>query len=178
MLLWCVGLMKATKEQGQALLLVDVGLTTMTQQQWQNDDSKQNEDLCVLENAKGTVLTPNIQGGLVLMLPCHAVISYDGDSSLSLKLQNQREIEIVLLGILYLKEYRSDWALVNEGGCLPPICSLHGSVWMREMVDVLPIRSQWWCCTLDAVHVGAAKNMRSMLELQSKNMWSMMEPQC
>jgi len=25
--------MKATKEQGQALLLVDVGLTTMTQQQ-------------------------------------------------------------------------------------------------------------------------------------------------
>ena len=51
-----------------------------------------NEDLCVLENAKGTVLTPNIWGGLVLMLPSHAVISYDGDSSLSLKLQNQREI--------------------------------------------------------------------------------------
>ena len=49
--------------------------------------------ICVLENAKGTVLTPNFQGGLVLMHPCHAVISYDGDSSLSLKLQNQREIE-------------------------------------------------------------------------------------
>jgi hypothetical protein len=62
----------------------------------------------VLDNAKGTVLTPNIWGGLVLMLPCHAVISYDGDSSLSLKLQNQREIEIVLLGILYMREYRSD----------------------------------------------------------------------
>ncbi len=62
----------------------------------------------MLENAKGTVLTPNFQGGLVLMLPCHTVIFYDGDSSLSLKLQNQREIEIVLLGILYLREYRSD----------------------------------------------------------------------
>jgi hypothetical protein len=74
MLLWWDGLMKATKEQGQALLLVDVGLITITQQQWQNDDSKQNEDLCVLENAKGTVLTPNFQGGLVLMLPCQAVI--------------------------------------------------------------------------------------------------------
>ncbi len=102
--------MKATKEQRQALLLVDVGLTTMTQQQWQNDDSKQNEDLCVLENVKGTVLTPNIQGGLVLMLPCHAVISYDGDSSFSLKLQ-------------YMREYCSDKALVNKGVCLPPKCS-------------------------------------------------------
>ncbi len=112
-------------------------ITTMTQQQWQNDDKKQNEDLCVLENAKGTVLTPNFQGGLVLMLPCHTVISYDGDSSLSLKLQNQREIEIVLLGILYLKEYRSDWVLVNEGGCLPPKCS--------------PL----WSC-LNVVHDGAA----------------------
>ena len=60
------------------------------------DDSKQNEDLCVLENAKGTVLNPYFKGGLVLMLPCHAVISYDGDSSLSLKLQNQREIECYL----------------------------------------------------------------------------------
>ncbi len=56
-----------------------------------DDGAAENEDLCVLENAKGTVLTPNIQGGLVLMLLCHAVISYDGDSSLSLKLQNQRE---------------------------------------------------------------------------------------
>ena len=89
-LAWC--LMKATKEQGQALLLVDVGLTTITQQQWQNDDCKQNEHLCVLENAKGMALTPNTQGGFVMMLPCHAVISYDDDSSLSLKLQNQREI--------------------------------------------------------------------------------------
>ena len=52
----------------------------------------EDEDLCVLENAKGAVLTSNIWGGLVLMLPRHDVILYDGDSSLSLKLQNQREI--------------------------------------------------------------------------------------
>ena len=29
---------------------------------------------------------------------------------------------MVLLGIFYLKEYRSDQALVNEGGCLPLKC--------------------------------------------------------
>ena len=78
----------------------------------------------MLENAKGTVLTPNNQGGLVLMLPCHAVIYYDGDFSLSLKLQ-------------YLREYHSDQALVNEGGCLPPECS------------------PWWSCP-NAAHEGAA----------------------
>ena len=156
--------MKATKEQGQALLLVDVGLTTMTQQQWQNDDSKQNEDLCVLENAKGTVLTPNIQGGLVLMLTCHAVISYDGDSSLSPKLQNPREIwswhccvmlHALPLGAMLLREHQSDQALVNEGGCLTPICSPGGSVLMMEMVMFFPYTG----------NEVAAPWMQSMLEL-------------
>ena len=111
-------------------------ITTMTQQQWQNDDSKQNEDLCVLENAKGMGLTPNFKGGLVLMLPC-AKLSFLWRWFFSFTQASESEGDRVLLGILYLREYRSDWVLVNEGGCLPPKCS--------------PL----WSC-LNVVHDGAA----------------------
>ena len=59
------------------------------------------------------------------------------------------------LGAMLLREHQSDQALVNEGGCLTPICSLHGSVLMREMVMFLPY----------AGNEVAAPWMQSMLEL-------------
>ncbi len=58
-------------------------------------------------------------------------------------------------GAMLPSEHQSDQALVNEGGCLTPICSLHGSVLMREMVMFLPY----------AGNEVAAPWMQSMLEL-------------
>lgn len=63
-------------------------------------------------------------------------------------------------GRLFDSHLQPAWICVNEGDGY-----------------VLPIHRQWCSCTLDAVHVGSAKNMRSMMEPQSKNMWSMMELQ-
>ena len=79
------------------------------------------------------------------------------------------------LGAMLLREHQSDQALVNKGGCLTPICSMRGSVWMREMVMFFPYAGNdeaapWmqfmcWSCQEYAVHVGAAL-LRSMMEPQ------------
>ena len=89
--------------------------TTMNNMMIVNED----EDLCVLENAKGAVLTSNILGGprSDASMPCCYLI-WRWFFSFTQASESEGDIEIVLLGILYLREYRSDWVLVNEGGCL------------------------------------------------------------
>ena len=67
----------------------------------------------------------------------HAKLSFLWRWFFSFTQASESEGDRVLLGILYLREYRSDWVLVNEGGCLPPECS--------------PL----WSC-LNVVHDGAA----------------------
>ena len=166
MLLWCVGLMKATKEQGQALLLVDVGLTTMTQQQWKNDDSKQNEDLCVLENVKGTMLTPNIRGALfwcfhatlssqmmvILLFHCAASESEGERDSATWNIVSEGVplwLSFGEWGRLFDSHLQPAWICVNEGDGW---CSSH----TQSMMMLHPGCSPCWSCQEYAVHDGAA----------------------